>query len=361
MRPPLFAALAAAFLLLVAACQDSPGLPENSPGSNAGERPPHLVEVVPVTRKEVAYSTTLTGTLHARRQVRLFNQEEGRIDEFPVFEGDRVRKGDLLLRLDARLLRAEMQKAAATLEQARTDLRRIESVVAKRLAAEEELARARTAVHVAEAEVDLLRTRLEYTELRAPFDGVVTARLAEPGDVAPRHTHLISLADPESLFTELNVSELLMPALTPGDAVDVRIDALGDATGEGRIARIHPTVNANTRQGTVEVNLTRIPPGAAAGQLCRITLRTRISERQMVPFAALRRDPEGEYVFVVDGEERAERRGVRSGLRLGDQVEVLEGVQTGEEVVVRGFLGLNSGMRVRLPEETADAGGTRTL
>lgn len=348
---------------ILAGCQDSGDV---LPQGKAAERPPHLVEAVPVAQQEIAYSTTLTGTLHARRHVRLFNQEEGRIDELPVFEGDVVRKGQLLLRLDDRLLSAEMEKAAATLAQARTDLRRIETVVAKRLAPEDELARARTAVQVAKAEMDLLRTRLEYTELHAPFDGVITERLAEPGDVAPRHTHLISLADPDSLFTELNVSELLLPALSPGDPVEVRIDALGDASGAGRIARIHPTVNASTRQGKVEVNLTRIPPGASAGQLGRVTLRTRISERQVLPFAALRRDPEGEYVFVVNGENRAERRGVRTGLRLGELVEVVEGVQTGESVVVRGFLGLNSGKRVRLPEATADtspqeASGTQPL
>lgn len=352
MRPLLATALAV-FSVLLSACQDSG---EVLPQGNRAERSPHLVETVPVAHRQIAYSTTLTGTLYARRHVRLFNQEEGRIDELPVFEGDLVRKGDVLLRLDDRLLRAEMQKAAATLEQARTDLRRIETVVAKRLAPEEERARARTAVQVAEAEVDLLRTRLEYTELRAPFDGVITERLAEPGDVAPRHTHLLSVSDPKSLFTELNVSELLLPSLARGDAVEVRIDALGDASGAGRVARIHPTVNASTRQGKVEVNLTEIPPGAAAGQLCRVTLRTRISDRQVIPFAALRRDPEGEYVFVVDGENRAERRGVRSGLRLGELVEVVEGVQPGESVVIRGFLGLNNGMRVRLPEAAADGG-----
>lgn len=356
MRPLPFTACAvfAIFLAgILAGCQDSGDVLSQGKGA---ERPPHLVETVPVAQQEIAYSTTLTGTLYARRQVRLFNQEEGRIDELPVFEGDVVRQGELLLRLDDRLLRAEMEKAAATLAQAKTDLRRIETVVAKRLAPEDELARARTAVQVAKAEMDLLRTRLEYTELRAPFDGVITERLAEPGDVAPRHTHLISLADPDSLFTELNVSELLLPALSPGDPVEVRIDALGDVSGAGQIARIHPTVNASTRQGKVEVNLTKIPPGASAGQLGRVTLRTRISERQVLPFAALRRDPEGEYVFVVNGENRAERRGVRTGLRLGELVEVVEGVQTGESVVVRGFLGLNSGKQVRLPEATADTG-----
>lgn len=343
-------ALVAAAAGALAACNDTTPARAPAPKERA-----HLVEVAAAARAELAYSTVRTGTLSVRHRVKLFNQEEGRIEEVAAYEGDRVEAGSVLVRLDRRLLQAELQKARATREQADSDLARVRRLVERQLAPADALERARTALKVAEAEERLLRTRLEYAELRAPFDGVVTARNAEPGDVAPRHTHLLSLMDPDSLYTEVSVSELLLPVLRDGARVEVRVDALPDRVLEGRIARIHPTVDRATRQGIVEVDLTDVPPEASPGALCRVTLRTRATERLLVPFAALRRDPEGEHVFVVDGERRAQRRAVETGLRIDQRVEVLAGLEAGERVVVKGFLGLIEGGEVRVPEGNARA------
>ena len=166
----------------------------------------HLVEAVTVRAEPLAYRAERTGTLRARREVRVFNQEEGRIAELPLFEGDRVVAGAVMARLDETLLRAQLDKAEAQRRQAELDLKRLQGLAAKRLASEDELARARTALEVARAEEALLRTRLGYAVIHAPFTGVVTERLAEPGDVAPRHTHLLTLMDPGSLILEARIS-----------------------------------------------------------------------------------------------------------------------------------------------------------
>jgi membrane fusion protein (multidrug efflux system) len=332
----------AGLLLAVSAC-DQP-VQKSGGGRKAGPKV-HLVEVVTVRSETLRHATVRTGTLTARRSVRVFNQEEGRIDSLPVFEGEAVRAGQVLVRMDRRLLEAEMEKAAAVREQAEADLARVRTLSKKKIATQERLDRAETALKVARAEESLYRTRFEYGEIEAPFDGVVTERLVEPGDVAPRHTHLLTVIDPNTLYTEVAVSELMLPRLRKGDGVDVRIDALGERVWSGRIGRIHPTVDPRTRQGIVEVELAPVPPGARAGQLCRATLRTAESRRKVLPFAALRHDRDGEYVFVVvDG--KAEVRRVRSGLRLGDQVEALDGLEDGDSVVSRGFLDLTAGKSV---------------
>jgi membrane fusion protein (multidrug efflux system) len=332
--------------MLVALSSCDQAVQPNGDGRKAGEKV-HLVEVVPVRAALLRHETVRTGTLTARRSVRVFNQEEGRIEALPVFEGEAVRAGQVLVRMDRRLLEAELQKAAAARAQAEADLSRIRTLSKKKITTQERLDHAETAFKVAQAEESLYRTRLEYGEIKAPFDGVVTERFVEPGDVAPRHTHLLTVIDPNTLYTKVAVSELMVPGLRRGDAVDVRIDALGDRIWSGHISRIHPTVDPRTRQSVVEVDLSPLPPGARAGQLCRATLRTAESWRKVLPFAVLRHDREGEYVFlVVDG--KAQIRRVRSGLRLGDQVEALEGVEDGDQVVVRGFLDLSAGKSVRV-------------
>lgn len=317
----------------------------------------HLVEVASAVVQPVERVSVHTGTVKARRLLRVFTQEEGRITALPFFEGDRVRKGELVLRLDEALLRTQLDKAVASRQQADIDLKRLQGLTGRQLVSEDEIARARTAVEIARAEELALQTRLGYTVERAPFDAVVSARLAEPGDVVARHTHVLTLTDPGSLVTEVPVSELVTPYLKVGDPAEVRIDALGALALAGRILRIHPALDPRQRRGLVEVALDPVPPGAQPGQLARVTLRVAEGDRLLVPFAALQRDRDRELVYRVDGGGRVTRVGVRSGGRHGNAVEVLEGLAPGDRVVTRGFLGLREGLKVQVVTPASERGG----
>ena len=348
MRPPrrpltLIAALL--FALLTAGCGDTG--PEKK-GAAKRPAPGHLVELFPIAFEPVSTVYERTGSLRARRVVRIHNQEEGRITDLPFFEGDRVRAGEVVVRMEGDLLRAELDKAKATTLQARLDLKRLENLARKKAASEDELARARTALNIAVADQTLLETRLAYTRIAAPFDGIVSARLAEPGDVVARHAHLLTLSDPASLVTEIHASELVLPLFHTGDPAKVRIDALGRASFVGRILRIHPELDPISRQGTVEVILDPVPAGARAGQFARVTLETEKVARILVPFNAVKRDQLGEFVYRLDDENRAHRTEVRSGVRIGDKIEILEGLAPGHRIVRRGFLGLTDGKIVEI-------------
>jgi membrane fusion protein (multidrug efflux system) len=330
--------------LLLAGCEGETAKPSARPATAQ----PHLVELAEARVQALGEPITHTGTLRARRSLRVFTQEEGRITALEHFEGDRVEPGEVLLRLDDALLRAQLDKTEAGRHQAELDLRRLSSLVGRKAVAEEEVARARTALEVAQAESALLRTRIGYTVERAPFAGVVSERRAEPGDVVARHTHVLTLIDPQSLVTEIPVSELFLARLGPGDPAEVRIDALGTGTFRGRVLRIHPALDPTTRQGLVEVALDPVPPGAAAGQFCRVTLATANREQLAIPLAALRRDRAGEHVFRVDPDDAVRRVAVDTGSRLAEQVEILQGLAAGDRVVVRGFLGLREGATARV-------------
>ncbi len=337
--------LGAALIALLGACGDRQ--PPAEHGAGPAEKPV-LVTAVTVASQPLAQTVVRTGTLRARRIVRLHSQEEGRVEALPVYEGDKVEAGTLLVQLDDRLLRAELNKAEANRRQAEQDLVRLQRLAGRKLVSEDEQLRAETALRIAEAEESLLKTRLGYTTIRAPFDGVVTERRVEPGDAAPRFTHLLTLVDPGSLVTEVPISELILPTLAVGDAVAVRIDALGTGTYAGRIDRIHPTVDPTTRQGVVEIALDPVPPGAHAGQLCRVYLPGEALPRRTVPLAALRQDPQGEYVYTVDAEGLARRTPVRSGMSLGDRIEIVDGLADGDRVITRGFINLAAGKPVTI-------------
>ena len=321
--------------------------PEASEQGTKQKSPPvHLVELATVVKRTLRATSTYTGSLRYRTAVRVFNQEEGRLLRLPWYEGDLVASGQNLFEIDTTVLRAELKKSDAVLDEASANFKRTKRLLGRNMISEEEHLRTQTAVAVARAERSVLRARLGFAKASAPFDALVTARLVEPGDVIARHSHLMTIVDPESLVTELGVSELVVPHLAPGTPVEVRIDALGDQSFPGKVLRIHPELNPRTRQGRVEIELQPVPRGARSGQFARVTLRVEALERTVMPFSALRRDRDGEYVFRVSGGETAQRVGIRGGRRLSDQVEVLEGLDNGDRVVVKGFLGLKEGKKV---------------
>jgi len=332
-----------ACLLLLNACGES----QNS-GASRPQRPPTRVEVTTVVQQQEGQSVIRSGTLEAERQVKLITEEEGRIAELPVHEGDRVSTGQLLLRLNDSLIRAELRKAHAQRQQAALDVHRLEKLKRNQLISDDELARASTALDVARAEEELLQTRLTHTLIKAPFAGVVSARLAEPGDAVTSFTHVLTLTDESHLLAKLQLSELLLPAVSVDDPVTLRLDALGDRQFKGHILRIYPNIDPVTRQGTLEVLLDNPPPEARPGQLCRATLQLRPQPRLVIPFTSLRRDTQGEYVFVLDAENKVKRTPVISGLNLGEQIEIVQGVEQGQQVVSNGFLGLSDGMQVSI-------------
>ncbi|KAA6184349.1 efflux RND transporter periplasmic adaptor subunit [Thiohalocapsa marina] len=333
-----------------------------SPASPPSQRPGsgHLVTAITTQRAPVSAQHERPGTLRLRRLVRLYSQEEGRITALDVFEGDAVRQGQVLARIEDDLLRAELDKARATRAQEALDVERLADLTRRKAASEDELAQARTALAVAEAEVRLLQTRLDYTRVEAPFAGVITERLVEPGDFVTKKTHLLTLADPASLIAEVYVSELVLPQVALGDPVRLRIDALGGQPLAGTILRIHPTLSETSRQAPVEVRFERIPDGARAGQFIRAELTTAAVPRLLVPFRALRQDRDGQFVWIIGDDGTAVKRPVQSGLRIADDIEILTGLAPAEQVITRGFLGLTQGKAVTRAEPSEQAAvGTR--
>jgi RND family efflux transporter MFP subunit len=346
-RGLLSPALACAALLLLAGCQQQPGngtaSDEDAP---ATPRRGHLVTTFLTAREPVSTQHERPGTLRFRRLVRLHAQEEGGIRQLDVFEGDRVTEGQLLVRIEDEVLRAELDKTRATLDQERLDLKRFQDLAARNAASQDDLAQARTAVALAEADLKLLDIRLDDTRITAPFAGIVTERLAEPGDFVTKSTHLLTVADPASLVAEAYVSELLLPHIAEGEPARIRIDALGGELFDARILRIHPTLSETNRQARVELRFERIPDGARAGQFVRAELSTAAVARLLVPFRALRQDRDGQFVWVI-------RESVRTGLRIADQVEILDGLEPGQRIITRGFLGLAEGTAVERVDDDA--------
>lgn len=317
-------------------------------------RSAHLVESVAASYQPVSIERTIAGTLQAIREVRIINQTPGLLIELPVYPGDKVETSQLLAKLDDNRLQAEHLKATASLNQAKLDLRRLQDLAPRKLASESEIAQAKTQTDIASAELQLKQTELAHTRITAPISGVISQREVEPGDVLPLHTHILSLLDTSSLKAEIHISELLLPLISDGSEVDIRIDALGDTPYKGIITRIYPSIDKITRKGTLEIELKPLPEGARAGQLCRVTIYTAEKKRLMIPYESVRHDKQGAYVYSIDN-NIAKRTNITTGVQNAEQIEVLQGLKDQQPIIHRGFFGLkdNTTVKVVTPSQTA--------
>lgn len=330
--------------LLLTACQATPPPPAKS----SEREETFLVEVTTVAKQSLNKVENYTGDVLARRSVRIFTQEAGKIMALPYYEGDSVKTGALLVQLDDALLKAQFNQAQALYQQTQINTKRLRLLGAKKLVAEEEILKAETEEAVAKANVEILTTRLSYTTIVAPFNGILSARLVEIGDIVTANTHIATLIDPNSLVIKVNLPELAFNQLKLQDNATILIDALGSKTWQGKVIRLHPTLDPNTRLGTVEISLNPPPSGAKSGQFAKVSFDTLLKPQIAIPYTGLRRDREGEFVFLVTEKNQVKRQGVHSGQRLADVVEITEGLAEGQKIVTRGFLGLQAGKTVQI-------------
>lgn len=305
----------------------------------------HSVEVATAQLQSSQQPLELSAVLTARQTVKVLNEEQGRLIELDAYEGDRVKRGQVLARMDDGLLRAELAKAKARRKEAVSQWKRLQVMASQGMVSQEVYSKAKTEVAVASADERLLARRVSYLSLRSPIDGVVSERQIEAGDLAQAYTHLYTVLDDSQLRARVQVSEDMLARVDEKTPVSVRIDALGGGDFPARILRIFPAMDPGTHQGTVEVEMSP-PAGARPGQLARVELKLQPSPYPLIPVIALRQDDKGAYVYRIGANDYAQRVEVQAGHYHGDRVAIIRGVKSGDRVVVRGFLGLKSGKPV---------------
>lgn len=316
------------------------------PGGTARAIPVAVVEVVP---RDLSRSVVVAGPVEPVRTIGVNALLAGTVLAVHAQEGDRVRQGQLLAELDARETRAQYERAQAVLANAQTTFERNEQLAKTQIITDAEFQLSRSAYEVAKSDAELWRTRLAFTRISAPSPGIVTTKLVEAGSAVGTNQRLFDLADVSLLVVRVAVSELDVVHVKPESRVDVVLDAYPNASMEGRVRRVFPSADAQSRLVPVEVALGRYPEGVTArpGFLARVTFR--LDQRAgalVVPTAAVGVGEEGQFVYVVEGDSLV-RRPVTLGITAEGLVEVQRGLKAGERVVTSGHTNLRPGARVR--------------
>ncbi len=335
-----------AALLLLTACTGA----DETDGAAAQEEAT-AVAAVEIQPRDLSRELAVSATVEPRRTIRVASRATGTLDAVGPEIGDRVAADDVLARVNRDEQRAELQRARSRVEDAELAYERSRELRERESISAAEYERTRIDLAIARSEQLLHATRVEYGRVRAPRDGVVSARAVEPGEAVASEDTLLELVSMDHLVIRPGISERDVGDLERGQTVPIRIDALPDDVIEGRVARIFPTAERDSRQVTVEIDL---PPDAAdngirPGYLARI--RMPVDHRPdalAVPAESIGEDEEGEpYVYVIDDEELV-RRTVERGVARGGWTEIRAGLEVGEVVLASNPLDRVAGERVRI-------------
>jgi RND family efflux transporter MFP subunit len=349
----------------------------------------HTAVVQPLTAGSAGSVLDATGYVTARRQATVSAQITGTVSAVLIEEGDRVKEGQVIGRLDdtaqrAALAQARSQlhsaeallvQAQAQLAQNRRDVRRDEDLVQRKLVSEQAVEQARTQVdtqaaqvesqrkliNVAEAAVRSAQVQLDYCTVRAPFTGVVIAKAAQVGEIVSplsagggfTRTGIGTIVDMDSLEIEVDVNEAYINRVQPGQKVESVLNAYPEWQIPSHVIAIIPTADRSKATVKVRIGLDVKDPRIVPDMGVRVSFLEENKAAQpaerprgvLVPAAALRREGDQDVAFVLRN-GRAERRVVRVGSPHGDSRQVLTGLTAGESVIVDAPEGLKDGTAV---------------
>lgn len=333
-------AMVVAFRILSAKKSAAPETRSNTQGSSALS-----VYTYAATPRLLKEKVTATGVVLADEAVELTAEISGRIIALNIAEGTRVKAGDLLVKINDAELQAELARARNQADLARVQAARQKQLLSSHGSSQESYDVALNEQRVREAEVDVIKARIQNTEIRAPFDGIIGLRQVSPGGYLTPNTRIATLQSTETLKIDFSVPERYMDRLQIGGDVSVQVAGLPDAF-TGSIYAIEPRIDESTRTIRLRARATnpgdRVIPGAFA--TVEIILRE-IPDAILIPAGAIIPGLNEKIVFVLE-DGKAQRRTVETGRRLDREILVLSGINAGDTVITSGQLQLRPGMPV---------------
>jgi len=328
-------------------------VPASAAAATAGSQAV-VVEAGPVKLGAARRQIEAVGSLRSNESVIIRPEIAGRITEILFDEGQRVRKGAPLIRLDAAIAQAQVEQAKASLVLSRANHERAEDLYRKGAGTQRARDEATSKLRADEAALSLAQATLDKATIVAPFDGILGLRRISVGDYVTPGQDLVNLENIESLKVDFRVPEIFSSNLAAGQAVRVSVDAIPDATYEGKVYAIDPAHDPNGRAVILRARLLNRDGLLRSGMFARVTLL--IEERReaiVVPETALVPIGHDHFVFrVVDG--KALQTKVRIGQRRQGQVEIIDGLAHDSVIVTEGTVKVRDGAAVRTiaPKET---------
>ncbi len=334
--------------LLVSACQPLKKADADKSEEDKEKELAVPVEVKQVTRGVIEASYRGSATLEAELDAEVVAEVAGVVEEILVEEGDRAAAGQVLARLDDEKLRLDVMRARAELDKQQNDFRRTQSMFNKKLISAENFERVKYELATQKAAYELVRLALKDSVLRAPFDGVVSARHIKTGNMVTVNQPAFHITQFESLHAILHVPEREINNLAVGQPASLTVDAWPDAAFSGLVKRINPVVDADTGTVKVTVEMSASDHKLKPGMFGRVSIRyDRHENALLIPKEAVISEDADSSVFVIK-DSVAKRATVQTGYVNSHFIEVISGVDENDQIVTTGQTTLKDGVRVEV-------------
>jgi len=303
------------------------------------------VRVQTVDRKSQLGTEDVVGTVRAKLHAAIEAKVSGRIEKMLVTPGQTVKAGDVLVQLDAREIQARLDQSLALRDQYARDTERLRRLLAENAVSRQEFETAESRYRVAVSLGTEAETMLGYTKISAPFTGIITRKLVDVGDLAAPGRLLVEMEDPAALRLEADVPESLINRVQMGAQFGVRVGALSDSL-QATVSEIAPVADSASRTFNVKLDL---PANARlrAGQFARVSVPISETTVLRVPVAAVLQRGQMELVFIA-ANKQAQLRLVKTGKRVGDEIELVSGISAGEQVIIADLGQLRDGQPVEV-------------
>ncbi len=318
--------------------------------------PPETVTADSVHRANWPNTISATGSLVAVQGVTVSAELGGKIVEIAFESGDRVKAGDLLLRIDVSAEEAQLRSAEAAAKLAKINLVRNRDLRANKTVSQADLDTAEANYKQATAQVDNVRAAIAKKTLRAPFAGQLGLRQVNLGQIVEQGTPIVTLQTIDPIYADFSLPQQRFSLLSPGTEVRVTTDAAPEHAFPGKIIAVNPEIDQLTRSVRVRATLTNQGEQLRPGMFANVeVLLPSEQEVLAIPATAVLYAPYGDTVFVIDehvdepsGEKQLilRQQVVRLGESRGDFVAVTEGLREGEQVVTSGVFKLRPKMAV---------------
>ena len=325
-----------------------------------------VVRLAPVELSTAERTLGIPGEVRAWNQATLYSKVAGYVREVVVDKGTRVKKGDLLARLESPETDGQVLGARADLQLKTVQAERARKLRPQGFIAQQDLDNAESALQVSRATLQQLLALQAYEQVRAPFDGVVTARYVDPGALVAAGTSsnqavqpLFDFADMRTVRVQVYVGQDDAADIHPGSPVSITLPDDPGHPIEAKVTRTAQGIDARTRTMLVEVDVPNEPVRLYPGSYVNVKIRFPGKRTPLVPGDALAWRGDALYVARLDADSRVKLVRVQPGEDDGRHVQILSGLQGGEQVVLNPSAELSDGDRVQplVPKGGAPAAG----
>ncbi len=314
-----------------------------------------LITTVPVKRKRFVHYVEISGAVRSKKNVLISAENMGTVVRVLVREGSEVKKGQLLILLDAELYQKQLDQLKTEYRLAKTMYEKQANLWQQKIGTEVQYLQAKNKKESLERQIENVRTQISKSRVRAPFSGTVDEVYVREGEMAQMGSPLVRIVNHKDMYVRADLSESYIGKFKKGDKVIIDFPSLGK-TIESRISSVGQVIDPMNRTFSIEAYLPRTDFAVKPNLLVVLKLKdVEVNNAVVIPSKLILNDNKGEFIYIVEkdsvGQQIARKQRIKRGPTYKHETMILEGLSGDELLIDEGFTEVSDGVKVKVVEK----------